>query len=60
MIYPCTCANEYQDKLYGKGRRVWNPMGPQGKSGVRCSSCGKENKAVVAKKPDKETADSKV
>lgn len=52
MIYPCTCANEFQDKMYGKGKRVWNPMGFHGTAGIRCTSCGKENKTVVSK-PDK-------
>jgi len=36
MIYPCTCTHEYQDKLYGKGRRVYNI----GKTHKHCTVCG--------------------
>jgi hypothetical protein len=32
------CKNEYQDKIYGKNRRVMNPV-KQG--GYRCTVCGK-------------------
>lgn len=49
MIYPCTCTNDFQDKQYGKGKRVWNALGPAGKSGIRCTVCLKEDKSVVAK-----------
>lgn len=55
MIYECVCQHEYQDKLYGKGRRVWNPLGVQGKSGIRCTVCKRENTSVIAK-VDKEKA----
>jgi len=36
-IKPCTCQNEYQDKMYGKGMRVKNSC----KKGAawRCTSC---------------------
>jgi hypothetical protein len=53
MIYKCTCVNEYQDKLYGKGKRVFNPMGMNGKSGIRCATCGKEDSTVIAKQEKK-------
>lgn len=49
MIYNCTCVNEYQDKLYGKNKRVFNAMGLDGKSGIRCATCGKEDGTVIAK-----------
>lgn len=49
MIYTCTCTHEVQDKMYGKNKRVWNAMGPAGKSGIRCSVCSKEDKNVIAK-----------
>lgn len=57
MIYECNCQHEFQDRVYGKNRRVFNAMGANGKSGIRCSVCGKENKSVVAKteKSDKST-----
>jgi hypothetical protein len=53
VIFPCQCSHEYQDKLYGKGRRVWNGMGLLGKSGIRCTVCGAENKNVVVKEEKK-------
>lgn len=46
-IMPCTCQHEGQDKMYGKGRRIHNPLGPKKKqSGLNwhCSVCGKEKK----------------
>lgn len=40
----CTCVNPYQDKRYGKDRRVHNTLGSKGSGsiGARCTSCGKE------------------
>lgn len=38
MIMNCTCKNAYQDKLYGVGKRVFNPMGKERKR-ARCTSC---------------------
>lgn len=49
MIYPCTCTHEFQDKMYGKNKRVWNAMGATGKNGIRCTVCSKEDKTVIAK-----------
>jgi hypothetical protein len=39
-IRPCTCTSDYQDKKYGKGKRVMNPKAKN--SGHRCSVCAKE------------------
>ena len=43
MIKFCTCKHEYQDKKYGKNKRVFNKLAP--KSGqaqeYRCTVCGK-------------------
>ena len=38
----CTCKNEFQDKLYGKGMRVHNECGAnKGKTtGWKCTVCG--------------------
>ena len=36
MIYPCKCNHEVQDKMYGKGRRVYNI----GKTDKKCTVCG--------------------
>jgi hypothetical protein len=40
VIKSCSCANDYQDKVYGAGRRVFNSC----KAGVavRCTVCGTE------------------
>jgi hypothetical protein len=62
MIFPCPkgCKSDFQDGLYGKGRRVFN----QSKGPVasllygRCSVC-KEEQVVGHKATDKEeVADS--
>lgn len=43
----CTCKSEFQDKLYGKGVRLFNCCGDsKGKiTGYRCTVCGKEIRA---------------
>lgn len=45
-IMQCSCHNEFQDRLYGHGRRVHN-MKKEVPKGVsqpyRCTSCGREN-----------------
>ena len=53
MILKCSCINEFQDKTYGKGMRVFNPMGFNGKSGYRCSVCKSLNKSSVIKEDKK-------
>ncbi len=37
IIAKCSCVNEYQDKLYGKGMRAKNSSG----KGNKCTVCGK-------------------
>lgn len=39
----CTCAHAYQDKHYGKGKRLFNRTGGSGKGNVgwRCTVCAK-------------------
>lgn len=50
-IFQCSCKNEFQDKTYGKGNRVMNPMGKADKiSGYRCTVCGKEYRVSDAKR----------
>lgn len=43
-VLPCKCQNEYQDKQYGKNRRVHNPIAIKGKfdDKYRCTVCGAE------------------
>ena len=40
-VLPCECVHEYSDKKYGKGLRVHNSKGRDGK-GWRCTVCNKE------------------
>jgi hypothetical protein len=42
-IITCTCKSEYQDKLYGKGKRVANVKraGVGFTGGCVCTVCGK-------------------
>jgi|WetSurSiteA1Bulk_404760.scaffolds.fasta_scaffold10017_4 hypothetical protein len=44
QIKSCTCYNEGQDLLHGKGKRVFNPFKMKdGKTlNYRCTVCGKE------------------
>lgn len=37
-VFDCTCENEYQDKVYGKHKRVFNDT----LKGYRCTVCKKE------------------
>lgn len=41
MIIKCTCKNEFQDKRYGKQKRVANPATEKGVEGYRCTVCAK-------------------
>lgn len=46
MIIRCSCKHTYQDKKYGKNRRVANRCGIKGsggKSTFRCTVCLKEH-----------------
>ena len=41
----CTCKSEFQDKRYGKNKRLANETtkGPGGTRGWRCTVCGKDS-----------------
>ena len=41
-IIKCSCKNEFQDKKYGKNRRVANDTQKEGV--YRCTVCGMKNK----------------
>ncbi len=47
-IKRCYCKSVYQDKKYGKGKRVFNStlVPPEGDI-WRCTVCGKENTKIV-------------
>jgi len=60
MIHKCTCTSAYQDKKYGPGNRVFNPItrGKQSntKGIARCTVCGyllqSSANIVIVKEPD--------
>ena len=39
--FECVCASEFQDKRYGKNKRLHNPT----KEGFRCTICKREVKS---------------
>ena len=42
-VFSCTCKSEFQDEVYGKHNRLFNPTGKEEKlNGYRCTVCGKE------------------
>ena len=49
-IMQCSCQSEFQDATYGKGMRVFNEIGKDGKGGYRCTVCGKEASSSSPKK----------
>lgn len=50
MILPCTCHNEAQDKIVGKGYRVFNRCKPkESVPHYKCTVCGRIQE-VSAKK----------
>lgn len=44
-IKQCTCEHTFQDKIYGKGNRVWNIGKEAGSSStvIKCTVCNKTN-----------------
>lgn len=50
IILSCSCKSVFQDREYGKGKRVHNEMNPirkgeirlKNQSKFRCTVCGKE------------------
>lgn len=58
-IFTCTCKNEYQDKAYGRNRRVFNQTRKSEGKVWRCTSCTKELvRGEVSKKEAKQLAES--
>ena len=48
-IVRCSCISDYQDKKYGKDKRVYNSCGRAGDK-FRCTVCSKEVDRADAKK----------
>jgi hypothetical protein len=48
-IRTCTCSHDYQDAVYGKGKRVMNPIGKDAKGTSdgthKCTVCGKKHRS---------------
>jgi len=42
-VLPCYCEHEYQDKKYGKGKRLFNRCGKGMSISWKCTVCGKES-----------------
>lgn len=47
VVMPCVCQHAFQDKEYGRGKRLHNPVKKGGKSekeatNARCTVCGSE------------------
>jgi hypothetical protein len=56
MIKACgatPCNSEYQDRVYGKGKRVMNELAGTNKGRHRCTVCGKETAMGAGKKKGK-------
>lgn len=50
MIKKCTCQNQGQDDLHGRGQRVFNEVKyPNGSAEIRCTVCGKVEKLTSEK-----------
>ena len=41
-VMNCSCQHEAQDKLYGRGMRLFNECTVNGRDGYRCTVCGRE------------------
>ena len=55
-VLPCSCANEYQDRKYGKGRRLHNKGKREGESAYfKCTVCGLKTRVHVGKETQSET-----
>jgi hypothetical protein len=61
MIFPCLCKNEYQDKRYGKGKRVGNIVDGAVSSRIvlRCTSCKAEYYTKIKGRPAKKAGERK-
>ena len=49
-IMKCSCVSAFQDALYCKGMRYWNPCGKDQGSGFRCTVCGNVTNGASRKK----------
>lgn len=50
-VFQCSCKSDFQDEVYGKGNRLFNPKGKGEKiDGYRCTVCGREIRTGEGKK----------
>jgi hypothetical protein len=54
-IFYCSCKHEYQDKLYGVGRRVFN----MGKANYKCTVCKSTKPLLGTEKKDAKVEEKK-
>jgi len=47
-IMTCVCEHKYQDKRYGKNRRVFNAKADRKSNMWNCTSCGKDRSGTAA------------
>ena len=47
-IMTCTCEHKFQDKRYGRGRRVFNSKADRKQNMWNCTSCGKDRSGTAA------------
>lgn len=52
MILECNCKHEYQDKRYGKNKRVHTEKKDPVRNGYICTVCAKTNVKSSGKKSD--------
>ncbi len=59
MISNCTCEHEAQDRIHGKGKRVFNSTlkGKAGPTVYRCTVCLKEKTANEPRRDERKTCE---
>ena len=46
----CSCEHKWQDKRYGKGKRVFNEFKTQNGTGAKCTVCGSDGSGGTSKR----------
>lgn len=46
-ILTCNCKHKFQDKKYGRNRRVFNPKDPRKPGQYSCTVCGRDYSGPV-------------
>lgn len=49
-VFPCTCENKFQDKIYGNGKRLFNIRDDKKHAGeATCTVCGSKISSIPKK-----------